>query len=262
MSAAALRRASGETKLWGLAAGAALSLHVVAAAALLTFSPEPDGDDTGAPAIEISLAPAAPRVLDAPDAPPGPLANEAAAAASSAASAAKTAEDHEKIAQAEDEDAEFARSEKTDKPIEDATSALPSQAIASMESSASEATAPPRSEAALDAPRPAAPTPGADKAAQAAKLTWQKALMAHLNRNKRYPAGAKQRSAEVGVGFTLDRRGHVVEAWVKRSAGQTEFDEAALAMMKRADPVPAPPPAVADDGLSFEVPVAFRPARR
>ena len=36
------------------------------------------------------------------------------------------------------------------------------------------------------------------------------------------------------------------------------FDEAALAMLKRADPVPQPPPLVADEGLSFTLPVVFR----
>ncbi len=29
-------------------------------------------------------------------------------------------------------------------------------------------------------------------------------------------------------------------------------------MMKRADPVPAPPPLVADEGLTFTMPVDFR----
>ena len=33
---------------------------------------------------------------------------------------------------------------------------------------------------------------------------------------------------------------------------------AALAMLQRSDPVPAPPPLVADEGLSFSVPVVFR----
>jgi periplasmic protein TonB len=32
----------------------------------------------------------------------------------------------------------------------------------------------------------------------------------------------------------------------------------ALAMMRRSDPVPQPPPLVADEGLSFTLPVIFR----
>ncbi len=102
---------------------------------------------------------------------------------------------------------------------------------------------------------------GADAVARAVMLTWQKLLSTHLNRAKRYPAGAR-RTVEVGVLFTLDRRGHIVSASVKRSSGQSVFDEAALAMMKRADPVPAPPPVLADEGLTFVVPVQFRADRR
>ena len=98
--------------------------------------------------------------------------------------------------------------------------------------------------------------------ANAVKLTWQKALLSHLNRHKRYPVAAGRRSAEASVSFTLDRRGHVVSYSIKRSAGHPLFDDAALAMMKRADPVPPPPPVIADEGLTFEVPVQFRVGKK
>ena len=45
---------------------------------------------------------------------------------------------------------------------------------------------------------------------------------------------------------------------IEKSSGDTAFDEAALAMVKRSDPVPAPPPLIADEGLSFTLPVIFR----
>ncbi len=118
MSAAALRQSACDGKLWSLAAALAISLHLGAAAALLTLRPEPEGDETGAPAIEISLAPAAAHILDAPDVAPGSLADEAAAAASSAASATEREIDQPKVTRAEAEDAEFTRGEKSDKPIE------------------------------------------------------------------------------------------------------------------------------------------------
>ncbi|MGH6804474.1 MAG: TonB family protein [Methyloceanibacter sp.] len=258
MSAAALRQSAFDGKLWSLAAGLAASLHIVAGAALLTMSPEQESDETGAPAIEISLAPAAPHVIDAPDVAPGPLADEAAAASPSVASPEEKEIDRPKVARTEAEDAEFTRGDKSEKPIEEPLPAPQAKSVLSSESSASEATAPPKSEATQDAPTPAAPAHGPDKAAQAAKLSWERALMAHFNRHKRYPSGAQRRSAEVRIAFTLDRRGDVVDFRVKRSSGLPVFDEAALAMIKRAHPVPAPPPAVADEGLTFEVPVLFR----
>ncbi|MCI0465463.1 MAG: TonB family protein [Beijerinckiaceae bacterium] len=261
MSAAALRHSGFDGKLWSLAAGLAASLHFGAAAALLAAGPERESEETGAPAIEISLAPASPHVIDAPDVPPGPLADEAAAASPSIASPEEKETDQPKIARTEAGDAEFTRGEKSEKPIEEHALEPQAKSVVSPESAASEATAPPKSEAALEAPRPAAPAHGPDKAAQAAKHSWEKALMAHFNRHKRYPGGIQKRAAEVSIAFTLNRSGHVMDYHVKRSSGLPVFDEAALDMVKRAHPVPAPPPDVADEGLTFEVPVQFRIGR-
>ncbi|HEY8260976.1 MAG TPA: TonB family protein [Methylosinus sp.] len=262
MSAAALRHQGPNNRIWGLSAAAAAALHLAAAgAALVTLVGEPEDEDTGAPAIEISLAPAAPQVEEAPDAPPGPQSEEAAAAAPAVAASQTKDNDDPKIARTEAEDADYSLSEKHEKPVEEPTKheATP---VVSAESAASEAKAPPKSDVVQEAPHAVAPAPGVDKAARAAKLTWQKTLMAHLNRHKRYPTGVGRRSAEVTVSFTLDRLGHVVASNVKRSAGDRAFDEAALTMMKRADPVPPPPAATADEGLTFEVPVVFRADKR
>ncbi|HYA80401.1 MAG TPA: TonB family protein [Methylocystis sp.] len=248
-------------RLWSRATAVAVALHLTALGAMLISMRGEIEDESGAPAIEISMEPAAPRDAEQPDAPPGPLADESAAAAPSVASSEAKETQDEKIARAEAEDADLTREEKTEKPVEDER-ARRSQKVVSNESSASEATAPPKSEAQAQSEKPVAPTQGADATARAVKLTWQKLLMAHLNRSKRYPAGGGRRSAEVSIYFTLDRRGHILSYAVKHSSGQPAFDEAALAMMKRADPVPMPPPVMADEGLSFEVPVQFRAERR
>ena len=261
-AAAALQDSKSNRRLWGIAIGAAVSLHLVAiTAALVAGYPELDDDATGAPAIEISLAAAAPRNMDVPEAPPGPLAEEAAAAAPSIAESQTKRSDEPKITRTDAEDAELTRNEKPDKPTE-ATREHQATPVRSSESSASDAAAPPKSEAPQAALQPAAPSPGADAAARAVKLTWQKALMAHLNRSKRYPAGAPRRSVEVTIAFTLDQHGHVVNSNIKQSSGDQTFDDAALAMMKRADPVPAPPSTMGNQSLSFDVPVIFRADRK
>jgi TonB family protein len=260
--AAALRNESTNNKLWSLAALCAILLHVGGAAtALLTLRGDTEDDASGAPAIELSLEPVAARDAEPSDLPPGPVTDESAAAAPSVASAETKESNEEKVARAEAEDAELSRDAKPEKPVEDEKSRQAQQVVSS-ESAASEATAPPKSDAAKVADHSAAPVQGADAAANAAKLTWQKALMAHLNRAKRYPAGGGRRTAEASVHFTLDRRGHVLAYSIKRSSGLPAFDEAALAMMKRADPVPPPPAVIADESLSFDVPVQFRADRR
>jgi TonB family protein len=60
------------------------------------------------------------------------------------------------------------------------------------------------------------------------------------------------------VGFELDRVGHVLSMRIVEGSGDAAFDQAALDMIKRSDPVPAPPPLVADEGLTFSLPVIFR----
>jgi TonB family protein len=60
------------------------------------------------------------------------------------------------------------------------------------------------------------------------------------------------------VNFVLDRLGHVVSTSIVEGSGDAAFDAAALDMVRRSDPLPPPPPAIADDGLSFTLPVIFR----
>ena len=132
------------------------------------------------------------------------------------------------------------------------------QTQASTESVASEATATPSSEAIPEGPRSVAPAIGSGETARRARVTWQKELVAHLDKHKRYPAERSQKSAEIMVSFVLDRVGHVLSASIVKGSGDAAFDDAALAMLKRSDPVPQPPPLVADEGLSFTLPVIFR----
>jgi TonB family protein len=63
------------------------------------------------------------------------------------------------------------------------------------------------------------------------------------------------RRAEVVVSFVFDRVGHVLSTRVVKGSGDASFDAAALDMLQRAYPVP--PPLVADDGLTFTLPVIF-----
>jgi len=144
------------------------------------------------------------------------------------------------------------------KPIKDEAKIAAVQTSASQESVAAEATATPNSENIPQGPRSVAPAQGIGESLQRVRTTWQKELIAHLDRHKRYPAERVLKSAEILVGFVLDRMGHVLSASIVKGSGDQVFDDAALAMVRRSDPVPAPPPAVADETLSFTLPVIFR----
>ena len=90
------------------------------------------------------------------------------------------------------------------------------------------------------------------------RVTWQKELLAHLDKHKKYPSDRNQTSSEILLSLNLDRMGRVLSVECHQSSGDEAFDEAARAMVKRSSPVPPPPPLVADEGLSFTLPVVFR----
>ncbi|NDW07587.1 energy transducer TonB family protein [Jiella pacifica] len=75
---------------------------------------------------------------------------------------------------------------------------------------------------------------------------WQSRLMAHLERRKRYPAGARSRRQEgtAYVRFRIDDAGNVLSVSLARSSGFPILDDAVLSLVRRASPVPAPPPGV------------------
>ncbi|HWJ70562.1 MAG TPA: TonB family protein [Sphingobium sp.] len=95
---------------------------------------------------------------------------------------------------------------------------------------------------------------GGDEAA-----AWRGRVLAHLDRHKRYPAAAKmmKREGRVQLNLTMDRRGHVLAVSVGRGAGFKALDDEAVAVVKRAQPLPLPPPAVEGEAIPMQVPIGF-----
>jgi TonB family protein len=244
--------------IWIPAAIGAVALHLGGIGLVYANLPSEEADDLGAPAFEVGLELLAPRI-EKTDLPPGPESDAAAAAPAQVEEKQieETALPQEKPTEAEEPDRIVAESAPK-KPTEEEQQVAAVETNASAESAASEATAPAPIEGAREAPVTAAPVQGTGASAQRLRVTWQKKLMAHLERFKRYPSGTAPRTTRIEVGFTLDRLGHVVAAEVRRGSGDPAFDQAALAMLHRADPVPPPPPLVADEGLSFTLPLVYR----
>jgi periplasmic protein TonB len=247
-------------RLWILAGVCALALHVgcaaLAIAQLRTDDPEPD---VGTQAIEIGFEPMAPRV-EATDLPAGPDTDASVASPALAEQQAVVKDtDLPKAVPTETEDPDrIVTTNDTRKPEKEEQEIAAVQTQASTESVAAEATATPSNDAIPEGPRSAAPVLGTGDSARRQRATWTKELIAHLDRHKRYPSERQQKSAEIVVSFALDRTGHVLSTSIVKGSGDSAFDEAALAMVRRSDPVPQPPPLVADEGLNFTLPVIFR----
>jgi TonB family protein len=246
-------------RLWLIAGVGALALHLGGAALAVAHLKNLDDDDSlGAPAIEVGLELASIK-SEPTDLPPGPETDASDASPPVPEQKAELKEtDLPKDTPTEEAEADrLVTPNDVKKPVEEDAKIAAVQTQASQESVAAEATAAPTIDNAPKAVRSVAPAVGTGESARHARVTWEKQLMAHFNRHKRYPTDRLTKGAEITVTFELDRMGHVLSASVVRGSGDRAFDEAALSMLHRSDPVPRPPPLVADEGLNFTMPVNF-----
>jgi protein TonB len=88
---------------------------------------------------------------------------------------------------------------------------------------------------------------------------WQQALVARLDRFKRYPAQAHGTEGVASLAFTIDRNGNVLNSQIATTSGSAVLDAEVLALVKRAAPFPPPPAEVADTDLSFVIPIGLPP---
>lgn len=116
-------------------------------------------------------------------------------------------------------------------------------------------TAPPR----VDRRATAASTASAGAAAAAALPSYRDRLAVHLQRYKQYPSEARS-AGQQGVAmlsFTVSRSGQVLGSRLAGSSGVAALDAETMAMIRRAQPLPAFPPEMTQASLSFTVPVRF-----
>ena len=185
---------------------------------------DPD-DYLGAPAIEIGLELTSPHLEDT-DLPPGPDTDASVASPALAEQKAEVKETElpkEMPTETEDPD-RVVTPNNSKKPKEEEPKIAAVQTSASTESVAAEATATPSTEAIQEGPRSVAPAQGTGQSARRMRATWEKELIAHLDKHKRYPAERSQKSAEIVVSFALDRMGHVLSASIVKGSGDTAFE--------------------------------------
>ena len=87
---------------------------------------------------------------------------------------------------------------------------------------------------------------------------WQKSLMKRLETAKRQVGNEPHAAGTVKVAFEIDAKGELAFERVARSSGSATLDKAALLLVRRAAPFPAPPAHAASGDTSFVVPVRFR----
>jgi periplasmic protein TonB len=111
-----------------------------------------------------------------------------------------------------------------------------------------------------DSPPPAPRTAQQVKGgAPAIEASWETTLVRQLQRFKRYPAGAHARNEQgvVLLSFSLDRGGHVLAHSIARSSGYPDLDDEVMAMILRAEPLPAFPASMTQPQIDLTVPIRF-----
>ncbi len=254
---------SNSRRLWFLAIVGALVLHVGGAALALTHLKDDEDDGglgaAGAEVIDIDLA--SPRV-DNDEVPVGQD------------SVAQTATPQVQEQKSEVEQTDLQKDVPTttaeaDREVTTADVKKPTeeQKVATIQTNASDAQEASEDSArkALDEKAPEAektkaPNVGIGKDREKLTAHWGRKISAYFELHKKYPAGKKS-AAQVKLAILLNRLGRVVSVDVKESSGDAEFDQAAIAMVRRSDPVPKPPAGLTDDEFPFTLPVKFNPPK-
>lgn len=90
-------------------------------------------------------------------------------------------------------------------------------------------------------------------------VTYIAHIRSWLGQHKYYPQAARESGAEgtVRLYIVIDRGGHVLNVSVARSSGNTALDQAAMDMVKRAEPLPTMPDNLLRTRLAIILPVDY-----
>jgi protein TonB len=135
--------------------------------------------------------------------------------------------------------------------VQDPRRVIPQAVVASASSEPAERISPVRT---ASAPASAHTPPLSDQKA----LTFQRALLSHIARYRRYPEGARRDRARgtVQLVFSMLRDGTVTEVRIASSSGYDLLDVAAIETVRKAQPMPRIP-AELPEHLNILVPIAF-----
>ena len=229
---------SAELRRWALAAGVVFAVYTGVVAGYVLLSPEAPDGASDSPAVFVDLAPMAASSPSTADLAPGPETPDATQAPKPPPQTKpEVADPIEKIEAPaevtlpmpepkaeEQKPKEEPDTQKT--KVEDVQQAAPSVR-----------TAPPRAEQKIAA-RPASAVQGSN-ASRDATVRWNHLVSARLQQNKRYPSAAHGEKGTVTFAFVVNSKGQILSQRIVRSSGSPALDEEAMAMLQRAQPLPA-----------------------
>jgi protein TonB len=254
------RRKIGVAALWSIAVLGAAAGHAAIAAIALNWVPSDTAPSAAPPVVMISLAPAAPEVPEQ-SAAPGPTAADARPEPN-LTEPEKTAEPEPDMPNLPEQEQAVAvlpppmpEPRPEAKPVRDVPEVKREDHKKTERKVASRAAAP----ATFHAQRAAsasAHTAGAARVPAVATASWKNQLMSELNRHKRYPPGTSGTGTAL-VAFSMNHAGQVTSSRLVRSSGDRALDDEAVALPRRASPLPKPPDGLASGSIALTVPIRF-----
>ena len=99
----------------------------------------------------------------------------------------------------------------------------------------------------------------ADTGHAGARADYLTRLQLYLEQHKQYPRSARMRRQE-GIAelyVLMDRTGRILSARLESGSGYKALDDEAMAMLRRAAPLPAMPDSMTQERLELIIPVRF-----
>jgi protein TonB len=245
-----------DVRRWSLASLVMVALHAGLFAAFAGWRPDATPMGSTMPAILVDLSPASASLeTQQLDLAPGPPMQQADAPAQQPD---KLQPVEETIAPTPPQPNPIVAMPPEQKPTPQPVKPSPVRDVAKKHSDkppAPKTTAAPRAERQAPAQNAAA----AGAAAAAATASYDALIVAHLLRFKQYPE-ASRAAGEQGtalLSFAVSRTGQVLSRHIGRSSGHPALDADTLALLRRAEPLPAFPPEMRQASKNFSVPIAY-----
>jgi protein TonB len=237
-----------ELRRWGFAAAFVVSAHIAAVGAYFFLAPEEDAGGADIPAVFVDMTQTPSSSPSIDDSTPGEVANDAPDTPKPTEEAKpEVADPVEKVEVPNDVTLPVPEPKAEEKKEEE-------QQVHQVQA------APPRSETV--GPERQASAPQGSNASRDALKRWNHLVSARLQQNKRYPAAAAHgEQGTVAFTFVVDAQGKILSQRVLRSSGYPALDEEAMAMLKRAQPLPAFLPTMTQPTMEVNTSIGYTVAR-
>jgi protein TonB len=108
-----------------------------------------------------------------------------------------------------------------------------------------------------------APQAAAQSQVAEAFKAWTVRVNQQIQVKRRYPPAsiARREQGRAEVAFTIDRQGRLVRSRIARSSGFAALDNAALELVRQAQPFPPPPAGLSVPHINLSLPVNYAFAR-